>query len=154
MKKRWIWVAVGVAVIVVVTVVVVMSQSKPKAQATTTTSTTSPILSTTSTLPQGTTIPYSVTNNARRDVSAVQPCTKSADLWYFHGTVRNSRKTALKYQLIVDFVTLSGGTVLDEKIINISHVAPAATKSWATSGAPHQVNVGCVLVSARALPVS
>jgi len=154
MKNKTIWIVAGVVLVAAVTVVVIVSQPRAKSLATSSTTTSPSVVTTTSTIPHGTTIPYSSKNNARRDVVAVQPCTNVNSTWQFHGTVQNSRTVALKYQLVLDFVTSSGGTVLDEKIVNLNRVAPAQKVAWKVAGAHGQSGVSCVLVSARALPVS
>ncbi len=96
------------------------------------------------TVPQGTTIPYNPLLNARQDVTIVSPCTQSSGSWLAHGTVHNSSSKARGYQIVVDFVDHSD-TVLDTKIVTVPTVAPNASTTWQTVGAPGQSSVSCVI---------
>jgi hypothetical protein len=98
----------------------------------------------TSSLPGTTTIPYSAKLNARTDVST-SSCNQVNGAWVMKGSVTNSAKKNRNYQIVVDFVTNPGNTVMDTQIINVRDVAPKATKSWTATGAQGKDHLGCVV---------
>jgi ABC-type glycerol-3-phosphate transport system substrate-binding protein len=106
---------------------------------TTTTSSSSPASTTT------TTIPYVASKNARADVTTTGACAKSGSEWELKGNVKNSAKFARSYQIVVDFVTVPGNTVLDTKIVNVATLSPGASSDWSALGAPGDNHVACVI---------
>ena len=71
-------------------------------------------------------------------------------MWVLSGLVKNSASTARDYQIVVDFVTQPGDTVLDTKIINTTSVNPGATLAWSTRSAPGLAHVACVIRQVQA----
>jgi hypothetical protein len=96
-----------------------------------------------------TTIPYSLAKNARSDVTA-EPCTELGGLWVLNGLVTNSAATARTYQIVVDFVTEPGDTVLDTKIVTTTSVKPGASLGWSAKSSAGLHNVACVIRQVQA----
>jgi hypothetical protein len=91
--------------------------------------------------------------NARYDVTE-GPCLSVNDHWSFSGSVHNSSRVLhRRYELVIDFISQPGDTVLDTKIVNIAHVNPHQTVRWRVIGAPGQPKVGCVLRFAQRWPI-
>jgi hypothetical protein len=61
------------------------------------------------------------------------------------GTVKNPSSAAKRFQIVVDFVSRAGSTVLATTILNVPPVAPGATASWAATGAKGKANVNCII---------
>ncbi len=116
----------------------------PAPKGTTTTTTTTKVL------PGVTTIPFSLAKNARHDVATSGPCTLTGTSWILSGTVRNSSRSARNYQIVVDFVTQPGFTVLDTKIVTTAVVQPGASLPWDATGAAGKKNVACVVRQVQA----
>ena len=105
---------------------------------------------TTNALSGVTTIPYSPAKNARQDVTTSGPCTSTGASWILSGTVKNSSRSARTYQIVVDFVTQPGFTVLDTKIVTTASVGPGASLPWDATGAAGHKNVACVIRQVQA----
>jgi hypothetical protein len=113
------------------------------------TSTTNATATTTSTT-TATTIPFVAAKNARQDVSTTGACTQVGGNWVLKGVVRNSATTARTYQIVVDFVTQPGDTVLDTQIVTTASVKPAAGLTWSAKSTPGLTNVACVIRQVQA----
>jgi hypothetical protein len=105
---------------------------------------------TSTTVSIGTTIPFSMAKNARQDVTTSGPCAAVGGIWVLSGTVKNSAKTARTYQIVVDFVTQPGNTVLDTKIINTTSVGSGASLAWSAKSVPGLTHVACVIRQVQA----
>jgi len=97
-----------------------------------------------------TTIPFSMAKNARQDVTTTGPCSLKDGEWDLQGTVTNSAKTARRYQIVVDFVTQPGNTVLYTKILNTALVRPKASLAWSARSIPGLAQVACVIRQVQA----
>ena len=62
-----------------------------------------------------------------------------------HGTVRNPGPTAKRYQIVVDYVSQPGSTVLATTVLNVSSVPPKSSTGWTAVGAKGKSGVACVL---------
>ena len=146
-SKYTTW-AVVLLVIVGVVVALVLSQSTTKGNNSGTTSTTQPQTTTTTT-----TIPFNIHNIARKDVVAQLPCVMNGQEWVFQGIVTNSAKFPRKYQIIFDFVTTSGATDVDTKILEIPVVGSHKTVSWTVRGGKGHLALSCVVTNVLAVRV-
>ncbi len=117
---------------------------------TSTTSHTSAHESTTS-VPTTTTIPFTLKYNARKDVTTTG-CTVVFGSWKLDGTVKNSFANTRNYQIVVDYITQPGDTVLDTKIVHVNNLAAGASQNWSATGAPGQKNLACVIRDVDATP--
>jgi hypothetical protein len=130
------------------------TKALPGAKKTTTTTNVRPgvkgTTTTTNALSGVTTIPYSPAKNARQDVTTSGPCTLTGTSWILSGTVKNSSRSARTYQIVVDFVTQPGFTVLDTKIVTTASVGPGASLPWDATGAAGHKNVACVIRQVQA----
>lgn len=71
-------------------------------------------------------------------------------MWALNGMVRNSTKAARTYQIVVDFVTQPGDTVLDTKIVTTTSVRPGASLAWSTRSVTGLTHVACVIRQVQA----
>lgn len=101
------------------------------------------------TTPPATTIPYNPALNARPDVELTS-CQAALGSWVAQGVVKNSAKAARTYQIVIDFVTKAGDTVLDTQIVTTPSVQPGASTTWKATGAAGQTNVNCVIRQVQA----
>jgi len=92
-----------------------------------------------------TTIPFSLAKNARHDVTTNGPCAETDGQWVLNGTVTNSAKTSRTYQIVVDFVTQPGDTVLDTKIVTTPSVGPGAKLAWSATSTSGLTSAACVI---------
>jgi len=99
---------------------------------------------TTSTIAVPTSVPYNPLLNARADVTT-ELCLQGAHGWTLRGTVHNGRSYARRYQIIVDYTSIPGSTVLDTRFVNIAVVASHQSVSWSATGAAGLANVNCVI---------
>jgi hypothetical protein len=109
--------------------------------------------STTTTVPPATiatTIPFSITKNARQDVTTPSPCRQTNGLWVLSGTIKNSAQAARTYQIVVDFVSRTGNTVLDTKVITTNPVPAGSSLPWSAKSTPGLTNVACVIRQVQA----
>jgi len=70
--------------------------------------------------------------------------------WVLSGKVTNSSQSNRDYQIVVDFVTQPGDTVLDTKIVTTPNVNPGASLPWQATGAAGQKSVACVIRQVQA----
>ena len=133
--------AVAAVVLVAIIIGVVASSSSPKKSASSTTTVST------------TTIPNDFKNNARQDVS-VGSCVHQNGEWVLSGGIVNSAKVARKYQIIVDYVTPTGGTVVDSATLEVAKVKPAQRYSWRLGGAKGVAHANCVIRNVRAVPIA
>jgi hypothetical protein len=131
------------------------SNNSPTAASTSTTTTVKSTTGTTgphgpaTSIPGATTIPYNPALNARTDVTTLG-CTPVLGAWELKGTVKNSAAKTRSYQIVVDWITQPGDTVLDTKIVTVSNVAPGASEPWNATGAAGQKNLACVVRQVQA----
>lgn len=139
-RTNLIWAVVALVVVLGVVTAIVAASGTPKkaAQSTTTVSTT--------------TIPYQLKYNARQDVSQTT-CVRQHGEWVVTGGVVNSAKVPRKFQIIVDFVTPTGGTVQDSATLEIPRVKPGQELSWKLSGAKGSTSTNCVIQNVLAVPI-
>ncbi len=105
---------------------------------------------TTTTPATATTIPFDLSKNARQDVSTTGACAHAGSTWVLSGRVRNSSTTARPYQIVVDFVSQPGDTVLDTRIVQTATVAPGATADWSATSTPGLAGVACLVRQVQA----
>ncbi len=79
----------------------------------------------------------------------MHPCRQTAGGWVLDGTVKNPASVDRKFQIVVDFVSRSGSTVLATTVVNVPAVAPGASASWAVTGAKGKPDVNCVVREAQ-----
>ena len=103
----------------------------------------------TTTVPVATTIPYNPALNARTDVTT-SGCTPVLGAWELKGTVKNSASKTRTYQIVVDWITQPGDTVLDTKIVNVPNVASGQSVPWNATGASGDKNLACVVRQVQA----
>ena len=97
-----------------------------------------------------TTIPFSLAKNARRDVATDGPCTEAGGLWVLHGMVTNSATVSRTYQIVVDFVSQPGDTVLDTKVVTTPRVSPGSKLQWSATSTSGLTSVGCLIRQVQA----
>lgn len=98
----------------------------------------------------GASVPFNLADNARADVST-SPCRQTANGWELPGVVRNSAKVEKRFQIVVDFVSQKGSTVLATTVLNVPAVAPGRTAAWAATGAQGKAGVSCVVRLAQSI---
>lgn len=99
-------------------------------------------------LKPGTLVPFDLAHNARADVH-VDSCKIASGSWLLEGTVTNPGTKATGYQIVVDFVTAKGDTVISTTEIEIPSVAPKASANWSTTGARGKADVACLVRQAQ-----
>jgi hypothetical protein len=99
-----------------------------------------------------TTIIFHHNLNARYDVTE-GACISVNDHWSFSGTVHNGSRFHRRYELVIDYISQPGDTVLDTKVVHIAHVNPHQTVHWRAVGAPGEPKVACVLRFAQRWPI-
>jgi hypothetical protein len=99
-------------------------------------------------LKAGMLVPLDQAHNARADVHTVS-CQPTSGAWVVRGTADNPRTSATGFQIIVDFVTKKGDTVLSTMEVNISYVAPKGSTSWSATGARGKSDVTCIMRQAQ-----
>jgi hypothetical protein len=102
-----------------------------------------------SSIAPGQAVPFILADNARSEVTT-GVCTQSSGTWVLKGTVRNSATKAKTFQIVVDFVTEPGSTVLSSVEVNLPRVGPKATAPWSARGARGRSHVACVVRQAQA----
>ena len=93
---------------------------------------------------------YVAADNARKYVSATGCVQAGRSGWLLRGTATNTSSTSRAYSIVVDFVTVTGDTVLDTKLLNVGPVAPKSAVDWSVTGAAGQHHVTCVIRQALA----
>ncbi len=99
-------------------------------------------------LKPGTLVPFDLAHNARADVHA-DTCKVASGSWLLKGTVTNPGTNATGYQIVVDFVSAKGDTVISTTEIDIPTVAPKASASWSATGARGKTDVACLVRQAQ-----
>ena len=102
----------------------------------------------TSVIAPGGTVPFHLSHNARADLS-LTPCTQSGGQWVLRGTVTNRASTSKSFQIVVDFVTNPGSTVLGTTVVNVAGVAPRSTAHWSAAGGRGKTGVACIVRQAQ-----
>ena len=120
----------------------------PTSTSSSATATTSTTVAASSTV--ATTIPFVMARNARRDVTTTGSCREVKGQWVLSGVVKNSATTARTYQIVVDFVTQPGDTVLDTKIVTTPSVSPGAIRVWSATSTTGLTHVACVIRQVQA----
>lgn len=100
------------------------------------------------TVAPGATVPFNAADNAHLDIQT-SSCTKAAGAWVLHGTVKNPTESATAFQIVVDFVSEPGSTVLATTVVNVPRVAPGAKSTWSATGAKGKTDVGCIVRQAQ-----
>ena len=99
-------------------------------------------------LSPGATVPFNLAHNARAGVSTTG-CDQKDGAWVLTGTVKNATHNSTAYQIVVDFVTQPGGTVLSTSVVNVPTVGSGQTASWSATGAQGHIHVACIVRQAQ-----
>ncbi len=99
---------------------------------------------TTSVVAPGASIPFNPANDARADVST-RPCVQTTSGWVLTGSVKNPGPVGKRFQVVVDFVSRAGSTVLATTVLDVPEVAPGARLTWSATGAKGKADVACVV---------
>ena len=145
-RRRQMWLAIGAFVVIMAMLAILLGVGGDSNNATGTTTTTSPGSTTT-------TLPFDIKHNARADVVS-GACVSAATRWTFSGTVHNGASAARRYQIIVDFTSIPGSTVMDTKVDNIASVAAHQTQPWSVTSSSGLGNVNCVIRYAQSWPAN
>jgi hypothetical protein len=125
------------------------SSSPPGATSGPGTGVTTPVVTRVSAITPGEAVPFTLADNARSEVTT-EGCTQSSGTWVLEGTVRNPSTKAKTFQIVVDFVTNPGSTVLSSVEVSLPRVGPKATAPWSATGARGRSHVACVVRQAQA----
>ena len=131
--------AVVIALAIVIAVLLSSGTTKKHASSSTTTSST-------------TTIPYNIKYNARQDASEGS-CLQKAGRWVITGGLINSGSVNRKYQILVDFVTPTGGTVEDSATLEVAKLKPGKQLNWTLSSKTGIASANCVITSVLGVPI-
>ena len=93
---------------------------------------------------------YVAADNVRKYVSTTGCVQAGSKGWRLSGTATNASSSARAYSIVVDFVTTTGDTVLDTKLLTVGPVAPKSAVDWSVTGAAGQHHVTCVIRQALA----
>jgi len=128
------------------------SPTKAATKATTTTTTGA----TTTTVPGANLTPtFNPLRNAHQDVTPLGACTQNqAGTWVQKGTVVNPQSAKTGFEIVVDFVTQPGSTVLDTQIVQVPPVAPKKTVTWQASWTYSGEHVACVIRQSQTVSAS
>ncbi len=99
-------------------------------------------------LKPGALVPFDLAHNARADVHA-DACRLASGSWLLKGTVTNPGTTATGFQIIVDFVSAKGDTVISTTEIDVPNVASKASADWSATGARGKPDVACLVRQAQ-----
>jgi hypothetical protein len=99
-------------------------------------------------LKPGTIVPFDLSHNARSDVH-VSSCRMSKGTWQADGTVKNPSSGTLGFQIVVDFVTSKGDTVLSTTEVIVSNVSGDSSVDWSATGAKGKNGVACLVRQAE-----
>jgi hypothetical protein len=150
----------GIVVIVVIAALagvligVVVSRSPS-----TTTTTTSPTSTTTTSIPVTTTPttvvvpPYVESENARSDVNE-SGCAVVSGALTMTGTVDNSQSVARTFTIVVDFVTVSGASVIATRVVTVPDLGAHKSTTWTSRGTSGISGLTCVIQFALAKDAS
>jgi hypothetical protein len=100
------------------------------------------------TLKPGVLVPFKLANNARADVHA-GTCKKVSGTWEMTGIMRNPSSATKSFQIVVDFVTVKGDTVISTAEVNIAHLARSSSVDWTATGAKGKSDIACVIRQAQ-----
>lgn len=107
-----------------------------------------------SSAPTSTTTPKFVfAHNARSDV-APGTCVAENGGWTYSGTVHNSKSVSRDYQIVIDYITVPGDTVMSTETLELNGVGAGQTVDWTSHGANGLSNINCVVRFAQAVPSS
>ena len=93
-------------------------------------------------------VAFDPADNVRSEV-AITGCTPASGAWTATGTVTN-RAATRTFQLVVDFTSVPGSTVISSTVVTIADVKPQETVHWSASGARGRSHVACLLRQAQA----
>ncbi len=99
-------------------------------------------------LKPGTLVPFDLAHNARADVHTAV-CRIASGSWLLKGTVTNPGTKATGFQIVVDFVSAKGDTVISTSEVNVPNVAPKASANWSATGAHGKPDVACLVRQAQ-----
>jgi hypothetical protein len=116
-----------------------------------TTTTAGPGAKTATSIAGVTTIPFNLKYNARTDVTTTG-CTQVLGAWKLTGAVKNSFDNTRNFQIVVDYITQPGDTVLDTQIAKVNGLAPGKSANWSTTGASGKKSLACVVRNAQGFP--
>ncbi len=94
-------------------------------------------------------ITFDPAENARSEV-AFTACAPKAGAWVVTGTVTNSGSATKTFQLVVDFASVPGSTVVSSTLVTVPDVEKHATVHWSARGARGASHVTCLLRQAQA----
>jgi hypothetical protein len=94
-------------------------------------------------------VPFDPAENARAEV-AFTACAPTAGAWVVSGTVTNKGSATKTFQLVVDFASVPGSTVLSSAVVTVPDVEEHATVRWSARGARGAAHVACLLRQAQA----
>lgn len=103
----------------------------------------------TSAVAPGSSVPFDLARNARADVST-SPCRLEGGRWVLQGTVANRTAGATSFQIVVDFVTQPGSTVVSTVVVDVPDVAAHGSKAWSASMAAGTSRLACLVRQAEA----
>jgi hypothetical protein len=92
----------------------------------------------------GKTVSFDLAHNARDDLST-GACTQTSRGWVLKGTVKNPGTKTTSFEIVVDFVTQPGSTVLATTVVDVQSVASGASASWSAEGARGDSHVACIV---------
>ena len=99
-------------------------------------------------LSPGATVPFNLAHNVRSAVTTTG-CTQNAGTWVLTGTVKNTTHRSTAYQIVVDFVTQPGGTVISTSLVNVPTVGASKSATWSATGARGHKHVACIVRQAQ-----
>jgi hypothetical protein len=94
-------------------------------------------------------VPFDPAENARAEVKFTA-CAPTAGAWAVTGTVTNKGTGAKTFELVVDFASVPGYTILSSAVVTVPDVAEHATVHWSARGARGAPHVACLLRQAQA----
>lgn len=95
------------------------------------------------------TVPFNPADNARSDVR-VDTCAKSGSAWTATGIVRNIEPSPVRFQLVIDFVTVPGSTVVSTTVVTVPAVKVGQVAPWSARGARGaKTRIACLLRQAQ-----
>jgi len=99
-------------------------------------------------LTPGKPVPLDLAHNARSDLQ-VKSCQRTSSGWQLDGTVKNPSSATTSFQIVVDFVTSKGDTVLATTEVNVTGVSAGSSVDWTATGAPGKTGVSCLVRQAQ-----
>jgi hypothetical protein len=104
----------------------------------------------TTVLKPGAIVKFDLAHNARTDVTT-KGCEMTGGSWVLKGTVTNPGPNANGFQIVVDFVTSKGYTVVSTTEIEIPTVGPKASTQWSAAGAKGKSGITCLVRQAQTI---